>query len=715
MKNITFNTLSISNFLSIGKEIVINFKNGIHIITGYNLDKEDGNGVGKSTIQDAFFFVLFGETLRDLKKDEIVNNLAKKNCKVILNFDIDKNGVKNNYTIERGLVPSYCKIFIDDKEEKTLSTIPVTNGYILNLINSTQAVFRNTITMGINNTVPFMAQKKNEKREFIEGILRLEMFKIMNKVAKENHDVIFKDYEFTTKSYEENNRNILTYLDKKDLFEKNRKSKIDYLLQRREQYQIELDNLKNSIIPIDEEIFKKMQQDLMIHLSNSITLEQNQTSLIRSSSEVSSDLKQTENSLAKTNKELLTLKEVLEKFGNDIIDTEEEITKTVTTESNNIDVYKSKILELERDIKDLFNNIKAIKEIGSFCDKCKRAFPDNDIKKNENDIEAFKKQIEDKTIIRQEYQVKLENTKQVIINKTSELEKRRKKNETLAQITLSANLRKTFQENIEDLKKQLEARNITLNETIRELKSIKDSCQNLQNTVNETKAKKEKNESINKLIANTKISYENCTKDIQKIELEKNEFEDMLDKAEINKNDLEKKIANYKEKVAIYDIIKFVVSDEGVKSFIIKKLLGILNERISYYLIKMDANCVLTFDEYFEDKIINDREQQCSYYNFSAGERKRIDLACLFAFMDLRRIQGDVTFNITFYDELLDSALSKDGSEKVFQILKERLDKYNEMAYIITHRRENLKNPLINDIIYLEKLGGITRLGEFKK
>ena len=715
MKNITFNTLSISNFLSIGKEIVINFKNGIHIITGYNLDKEDGNGVGKSSIQDAFFFVLFGETLRDLKKDEIVNNLAKKNCKVVLTFDIDKNGVKNSYKIERGLSPSYCKIFVDDKEEKTLSTIPVTNGYILNLINSTQAVFRNTITMGINNTIPFMAQKKNEKREFIEGILRLEMFKIMNKVAKENHDVIFKDYEFTTKSYEENNRNILIYLDKKDLFEKNRKNKIDYLLQRREQYEIELDSLKNSIISIDEELFKKIQQDLMTHLSNSITLEKNQTSLIRSSSEVSSDLKQTENLLTKTNKELLILKEVLEKFGNDIIDTEEEITKTVTIESNNVDMYKSKIIELEYDIKKLINNITSIKEIGSFCDKCKRAFPDNDIKKNEQDIETFKKQIEDKTIERQKYQKNLENTKQVIINKTSELEKRRKKNEALAQIAFLADSRKTFQEEIENFKKQLEARTLTLNETIQELKNIKDSCQNLQNNVNEIKSKKEKNESTNRLIINTTISYENCTKDIQKIESEKNEFEDMLMKAEINKKDLEKKISDYKEKVAIYDIIKFVVSDEGVKSFIIKKLLGILNERISYYLIKMDANCVLTFDEYFEDKIINDRGQECSYYNFSAGERKRIDLACLFAFMDLRRIQGDVTFNITFYDELLDSALSKDGSEKVFQILKERLDKYNEMAYIITHRRENLKNPLINDIIYLEKLGGITRLGEFKK
>ena len=127
----------------------------------------------------------------------------------------------------------------------------------------------------------------------------------------------------------------------------------------------------------------------------------------------------------------------------------------------------------------------------------------------------------------------------------------------------------------------------------------------------------------------------------------------------------------------------------------------------------METNCTLTFDEYFDDKIINDRGIEKAYESFSQGERKRIDLSCLFAFMDIRRIQGTVSFNLAFYDELLDSALSSKGTEKVFEILQERV-LLGENSYIITHKKENLKNPAINGIIYLEKIGGITRIGEYK-
>ena len=42
MKYINFNTIKISNFLSVGTEpIEINFQAGLNIITGVNRDKED--------------------------------------------------------------------------------------------------------------------------------------------------------------------------------------------------------------------------------------------------------------------------------------------------------------------------------------------------------------------------------------------------------------------------------------------------------------------------------------------------------------------------------------------------------------------------------------------------------------------------------------------------------------------------------------------------
>ena len=77
MKYVDFNSVKIRNFLSIGKEPVeISFKHGLNVITGVNKDKEDRrNGVGKSTIADAIHFAIFGETIRELSKDFIVNSI----------------------------------------------------------------------------------------------------------------------------------------------------------------------------------------------------------------------------------------------------------------------------------------------------------------------------------------------------------------------------------------------------------------------------------------------------------------------------------------------------------------------------------------------------------------------------------------------------------------------------------------------------------------
>ena len=159
--------------------------------------------------------------------------------------------------------------------------------------------------------------------------------------------------------------------------------------------------------------------------------------------------------------------------------------------------------------------------------------------------------------------------------------------------------------------------------------------------------------------------------------------------------------------MAKLDIIKFVVSEEGVKSYIVKKILQLFNAKLSYYLKKMDSNCICVFNEYFEEEIIDERGKPCSYFNFSGAERKNIDLACLFTFMDIRRLQGDVAFNLSMYDELFDSSLDERGVELVIDILNERIDNYKECVIVISHRKESTKLAT-GEVIFLEKQNGVT-------
>ena len=110
----------------------------------------------------------------------------------------------------------------------------------------------------------------------------------------------------------------------------------------------------------------------------------------------------------------------------------------------------------------------------------------------------------------------------------------------------------------------------------------------------------------------------------------------------------------------------------------------------------------------FEETIYNDAGKECSYFNFSGGERKRIDVAVLFTFQDILRSQSGTSFNLNMYDELLDAGLDDRGIEKVLDILRERVNKHNDSVYIVSHKASTKNN--IDNVILLKKNNGVTSI-----
>ena len=197
--------------------------------------------------------------------------------------------------------------------------------------------------------------------------------------------------------------------------------------------------------------------------------------------------------------------------------------------------------------------------------------------------------------------------------------------------------------------------------------------------------------------------------DIKLLKSTNTDMDSLIDLSTSEISNITVQVEKERDMLNIIDIGKFIVSEEGVKAYIVKQILQIFNSRLAYYLKKMDANCICVFNEYFEEDIINENNKICSYFNFSDGERKNIDLACLFTFADARRMQGNVAYNVSFFDELYDSSLDSRGVELVNDILQDRVNNNNECIFIITHRPEAIK-AIANDanIIYLQKESGIT-------
>ena len=252
MNCVNFNKIKIKNFLSVGSEPVeVNFTPGLHIITGINKDKVDRrNGVGKSTIADAIHFAVFGTTIRELKKENISNNLVVDTCEVILTFTIVDKELETNYKIVRTLEPSRCYLYING-EDKTRDSINNTTDYIQKLLNVTADVFQNCMIMTLNNTVPFMAKKKVDKRKFIEGIFGLEVFGQMLTRLRSEYNDVKRDSEVNVGKYEEVDRAYESAKESKEQFTAKQKSRIAKIETRNKNNTVELDRLKSKNVDID--------------------------------------------------------------------------------------------------------------------------------------------------------------------------------------------------------------------------------------------------------------------------------------------------------------------------------------------------------------------------------------------------------------------------------------------------------------------------------
>jgi DNA repair exonuclease SbcCD ATPase subunit len=597
VKRVNFKKLIVKNFLSIGEEeLTLDFNSGISLITGENKDNGGRNGVGKSSLIESIYWCLFGNTIRDIKKDRVIHNQTKKTCSVTILFDILKGKDTESYKLVRTLEPSKIALYKGD-EDVTLSTMPKTDELIKQIIGANEEVFQNAVIMTANNTMPFMAQKKIDKRKFVEGILNLGIFGEMLLKVRSDLNVSKKENELLAKDFSNENRVLTSLKDSKENFDENKNDRIENINKKIEITQGDLDSLKNKNLPDTLSLKEKIEKN-------------------------DSKIKKLRESLTETNKEIIELGNRKSDAYNTIVQAKKE---------------KQKILDK-----------------GNTCPTCNRQYCDDDLGHIEKEIQKLDDIININQPIYDENH-KLGNEKTAFGTKiTSSIEDLKEENEE-------------YREKISSL---------SLHE--QKIKTILEKIKEYKENINEIKNESFKDDYK---IENTEKAIEVITKDLEELQ----------------------------KKIFIYDASKFVVSEEGVKTFIVNKMLSVLNSQLNFYLKTLEAPCTCKFDETFEETIFNQAGKECSYFNFSGGERRRIDIAILFMFQDMLRMQTGVSFNLNMYDELLDSAVDEKGIGKILEILKERVEKYDEAVYIVSHNKA-ATNFTFNNLILLQKVDGKTSI-----
>jgi DNA repair exonuclease SbcCD ATPase subunit len=594
VKKITFQRVTIQNFLSIGEEpVVINFDEGLHLLTGSNIDKPDrANAVGKSAAIESVYFAIFGATLREIKKDLISNNITGGKTHVELDFALNTNNATTQYKIIRTLNPN--KMYVYENEiDKTRDSIANTTKYVCDILCASPAVFQNCVIMSVNNAIPFMAKNKIEKRKFIEDIFGLEVFSEMVSQTRQQYNEIKRAQDIEIAGLQEIDKNLSNCQSQKAKILEERENKRKLYTERKASNRKELLRLEKklkSATPVDT----------------------------------------------------LAIEEQIVSFQKAL----EECDEKITAVQDDSSVKRTTILHK----KETYKKIGTKDET---CPVCLRHIDEHNLKHIDHE----------KTILK------------------GELESLVKEVELLSERT----------KKLKGLKDKIKTNIQSKNQSLSDARLLNQELSSTQERIDQLKAWQEELEDDISTVTNTTTEFDGVIADMVRRKKEK-----------------EREITQINKQLTQLDIVKFIISEEGVKSYIVNKLLDLLNSRMAYYLKKLDANFSCSFNEYFEEEIANDKNKICSYFNFSGAERKTIDLACLFAFSDMRRLQGGVSYNIAIYDELFDSSFDERGIEIVTEILRERVTSLNECSIIVSHRKESLRN-IDGDVIFLEKRDGITR------
>lgn len=176
---ITFDKIVLTNFMSVGNApLTINYtENKSTLVTATN-------GSGKSSVMmDSICFALYGKPYRNINKPQLLNSVNGKNCLVELYFKVGKT----KYIVKRGIKPNVFEIHKNgtllnqDAASRDYQKVLETNILKMNFRTFTQVVI-----MGSGNYVPFMRLKSNDRREFIEDVLDIKIFSIMNQLLKQH-------------------------------------------------------------------------------------------------------------------------------------------------------------------------------------------------------------------------------------------------------------------------------------------------------------------------------------------------------------------------------------------------------------------------------------------------------------------------------------------------------------------------------------------------
>lgn len=672
MKKLKFNKIAAYNFLCFGSEgIELNFDDygSIVFVRGENKDvknpeedpssdevKVSSNGSGKSSIQEIISYGLFGKTVKKptaIGKDDVINNLIGKDCKIELQWDkyrVIRTRKKNTLRFWESE-----ELKFDDSTELTTGSMDETQIIIEEAIGLTYEAFVNICVFTDDQTSSFLEANTAIKREIVENLLSLSSYREKQEKAKKltsetatSIKTMCKEYDLIKNHEDEIERRIA----QTEIKEKNWKSsKV-----------IEIKELKIQITDKKSKLGQSKHGEELLAYNDA-------QSKIKENTDKITDF---ENEIEDEQKKITLAREK-----------EDKVREMALDIKNKSDSIKLEVSSRQQKIKNKNNHIEALKTHthGATCNHCYGTIDEKNIghvvgeEEKEIDIlnQEIKKFIEEAATI----------TKQA------------------SEITEKQNKIKDF---IHAKQKLIENNNSSirlLRKEIADLSKIKepkaDSFELLLN---------QEIEQLEKSLEDKVKEYKDKSPYADLIENEKENY----DKAKASTKDKQDAIKAAEDDLKYYQYWQFGFGEKGIRKTVVDGIVPELNNRIAYWMQFLIENKIsLNFDNEFNETIERNPPDgdPYVYHAMSAGQRRRLNLAVSQAFADIMMISSGTIPSIVFLDEVTTN-IDPLGVQGIYNMIQELSSE--KQVFITTHDKDLIKMLETVQTINLIHEGGFTKL-----
>jgi hypothetical protein len=149
---------------------------------------------------------------------------------------------------------------------------------------------------------------------------------------------------------------------------------------------------------------------------------------------------------------------------------------------------------------------------------------------------------------------------------------------------------------------------------------------------------------------------------------------------------LEAKEGELKDRLAVANLAVVMLKDGGIKARVIRQYVPILNSLINKYLEELDLFVGFAFDENFNERFLSRYRDEFSYGLFSEGEKAKINIAILFAWLEVVCMRNSTSFNLLVLDEVLDGSMDQEGLDAAVRLF---LGASNKTIMVISPKPQN--------------------------